>query len=235
MCPRNLRLRTLAAALTGYGMGWLGNFVPFRFSLAIVSCGLLLFLFDFLKSRFVTQNCFRWSMVFGTAILGILIWLLPIILAGTPIERRIFLRERYGGEWQYPPGTHVILNKKSVLKKPFVEGAYYALTPAILNDNSQDSHVAVIVTMFLYFPSDIVVKQPRFWRPAEAREGFQPYFASISQPISPGIEDTVDETLQLKFPRPGQYRIPYSISGTAITTGKALKTVGGWFTIELTK
>jgi hypothetical protein len=189
----------------------------------------LLYLHDWLESKLFSER--RRRVVMGAAGCTALILVvgIPLLVSGPPIERRILLRERYGGEWQYPYGTHVPLNRRTVLTKRFTEGAYYSLTPAVLNDNRTAS---ITATVFLNLPAEIEVQRPRFWRPAEARQGFQPYFAWISE-VPPGMENTVDEILRLKFPRPGRYRIPYSISGTA--DGNGFKPIHGWFTIELTQ
>lgn len=149
------------------------------------------------------------------------------------IEQKIFLYERYGGEWQTSNREPILFTSDTaVLRKKFVAGAEYRFTPTIHN-SSRSATLASPVQLYLNLPTELAVKKPRLWVIADVDE-FTQYVANIPADIPPGASNTLNESLFIVFPRPGRYRATYSIHGTT-RTGEGFTTDRRTLYFELTE
>ncbi len=137
-------------------------------------------------------------------------------LAGRPpsIENRIFLYERYGGEWHTSNDEPILFaNNQAVLRNKFVEGNVYRFTPTIHN-GSEIVTLANPVHLYINLPTGLQVARPKLWVISGTDSGFTQYVARIPAAIPPGTGSTLNESLFVIFQKPGRYLATYSIHGT---------------------
>jgi len=149
------------------------------------------------------------------------------------IEQKIFLYERYGGEWQTSNKEPILFTSDTaVLRKKFVAGAEYRFTPTVHN-SSRTVTLADPIQLYINLPTELVVKKPRLWVIADIDE-FTQYVANIPADIPPGASNTLNESLFITFPGPGRYPATYSIHGTT-RTGEGFATDRRTLNFELTE
>lgn len=144
---------------------------------------------------------------------------------------RIFLYERWGGEWGQP-GLQIALNQTDGLRATFVPGKEYRITPGVAHELS-DTRLRG-VQMYLKIPVAITVRleSPTRWVHADTRFGFHEYYFNILAEIASGFGENSTEPMWLTFPQAGRYPIFYSITGET-TTGGVFSKVDESFLIQL--
>ena len=151
-----------------------------------------------------------------------------------PVENRIFLYERYGGEWHTSNKEPILfVNNQAVLRNKFGEGREYRFTPTVHN-GSKTVTLVNPVQLYINLPTELKVKKPSLWVIADVDNEFTQYTASIPADIPPGTGNTLNESLFIVFPRPGRYRSTYSIHGTT-STGEGFATERRAFDFVLTE
>ena len=149
------------------------------------------------------------------------------------IEQKIFLYERYGGEWQTSNREPILFTSDTaVLRKKFVAGAEYRFTPTVHN-SSRTVTLANPVQLYINLPTELVIRKPKLWVIADIDE-FTQYVANIPADIPPGASNTLNESLFITFPGPGRYPATYSIHGTT-RTGEGFSTDRRTLYFELTE
>ncbi len=204
-----------------------------RISIVILMGALLSFLFDYLKSKQVTKErvrCFMWSGVVGS---GLVIWLLPVVLAGIPIESKVVLLERYGGEWQSSNEFQIKLPDRHLLQNSFTEGRYYRFTPML--QHTKPGALLTSISLFIHMPNNLKLQETKLWRITDIGAKYTTYWAMIPH-VQYGILSGIDESLFIAFPKADTYVIPYTIVGTIVegSTVRSLNPIKRIFAIKLT-
>ena len=219
-----------AALCVGWGVGVMLRILPAYAGLAVLAFGLLLYLFDYLKSKQLSARRIYGWMGVATVSAIVLIVGVPRLIIGPPLENRIVLSERYGGEWHSSNEFRIRLDNNAVLRNRFVEGNYYRFTPTVDNLTPRSALIGVI--LFLDIPAELDIKPTKIWRIAEITGKVKEYFAVIDE-VPFGISMGIDESLFVRFPHPGKYPVRYTIAGRTTTAG--LPKIQRQFVFELTE
>lgn len=150
------------------------------------------------------------------------------------IENRIFLYERYGGEWHTSNNEPILFtNDQTFLRNKFDAGRDYRFTPTIHN-GSKTVTLMNPVQLYINLPKELKVKKPDLWVIASIDDEFTQYAASIHDNIPPGTGNTLNESLFIIFPGPGRYPATYSMHGTT-SKGEGFSTDRRTLYFELTE
>ncbi len=156
-------------------------------------------------------------------------------LAGRPsrTENRIFLYERYGGEWHTSNDEPILFaSDQAFLRNEFVAGRKYRFTPTIHN-GSEMVTLANPVQLYINLPTELQVVRPKLWVISGADSGSTQYVARVPDAIPPRTGGTLNESLFIVFPKPGRYFATYSIHGTT-SKGEGFSTERRTLYFELT-
>lgn len=147
--------------------------------------------------------------------------------------KRIFLYERYGGEWHTSNREPIVfVNNNAFLRSHFVKGKTYRFTPMIRNAHETVA-LATGVGLFIELPKTLTVQPPTLWRITDSEGDVVDYYAEMAE-IPPGASMGINESLFITFPSPGRYRVRYVIQGRA-TTGEGFEQIARTFYFELTE
>ena len=187
--------------------------LPSQIGLAILVFGGCLYLYDFLKPKSFPAVQFYSLMCVSVALALGFLFAVPRFIAGPPLERKITLYERYGGEWHMTNDTEIMLPKNnSALKNRFVEGKEYRFTPMV--DNKVPGKALIGVYLFFNMPKELTISPTRLWRTGDVRSKLTSYYGQIGN-IPSGMSGGIDESFFIRFPGPGKYPIHYVIVGVA--------------------
>lgn len=217
-------------------MGVLGpSIIPVQYVILICLFSLLLALFAF-QSIFSILFRFRFLIMIIGLIATIFGYQKVVELKSSdPIRERIFLLERYGGEWGGDNERDLVLDNRGIAQNKFVSGKEdYRLTPAVILAESDDPFEPLIsligIKIFISFPREITITNSKSWLFNGERNGYKVYATSLES-IDNGTLASSREPLRMMFPESKPYIIPYSISGR--TTAGAFKRIDRTFVLNL--
>ena len=215
-----LRQRS-ATFFLGLSAGSVLRMFPPRLSILILLGALLSFLSDYLRTKQVPKKRVKWFIWSGMIASALTVWLLPIVLAGIPIESKTVMFERYGGEWQSSNEFQIKLPDKHALQAPFMAGHVYRFTPMLQHEKR--GALLTSVSLFIRIPNGVQVQQTRLWRITDIGSKYTTYWAMIPS-VQYGIYSGIDESLFLTFSKADTYPIPYTIIGTVVE-GAAIRSL----------
>jgi len=237
---------TVASTLFGWGMGALLNFLPVKAPVALICAALLLYLWELTKILWVGRRGKTAIMLVGLIVVVFVYFHAPAFITKKYIEqqipkqseeikltidKKIFLLEKYGGEWHGSPVKPIVFSdEKSILRSTFTEGRKYRFTPTIYNGNRS---ITISAELFLNLPSEVTVDETKLWRLTDKDGEFNQYAAIFPINVPPESTNTMNESIFLSFPKPGRYKATYSIHGTG-SNGEGFTTGIRAFYFELT-
>ncbi|MBI3312416.1 MAG: hypothetical protein HYZ88_02705 [Candidatus Omnitrophica bacterium] len=129
------------------------------------------------------------------------------------IKEKIFLYERYGGEWQTSNKEPIVFTSdEAVLRNKFAEEKVYRFTPMIYNKN--EGETISDPEIYINLPAELKIMNPRLWRLTDDVDGLQYHAGLPESNIPPFSMLGINESLFIVFPKPGRYEASYSIKGT---------------------
>ncbi len=148
----------------------------------------------------------------------------PFIEETQPIEKKILLYERYGGEWHTSNREPIFFtSNQAYLRNHFVAGKAYRFMPMIYNGNENVS-LAAGVELYIEFPPGLTFQETKMWRIADIKPGSTTFYTQIPVEIHPGGSMGINESLFIIFPGKGRHPVKYYIRGRRVT-GEGFKQI----------
>ncbi len=210
-------LRQFFLFVAGMGFGAMLGFFGPTMVVALLAFGLWVWAIPLLWEELREVKRIRCLVVVGTFILSLLITMyLPPKLDKPQIdESKIQLFLQYAYEWDNYLGSENKPNEMSrVVSKP-IEAIYaekeYRLLLGVSNDNQPKLPITNVWLHVAFFDDSLTVRAETPWR--SMRNPNKDAFTLVSPIINSGQGIHPNDSLWIRFPKPGIYTIGYEIKG----------------------